>query len=324
MKLSFLIAAYNVEAFIEKCVLSCYDEALANNYEIIIVNDGSTDATLEKLNALSKSISNLKIINKANAGLGAARNTGLEHAQGDYVWMIDGDDFLEKNIVSEFLEKFSNSISDVYAFNFNITDVQGNVLSTKYPTKYIASILTGAEYYSSYFQNSYTWQYIFKRSIFKDNHLQFQERINMQDSEILPKIMYYANSVEYVDTTAYNYVQQDNSFTNTSNPAKRLQYFSSIVRVDQLLGQFSDSLTSEDNLIKTAIAKKRESLHGIVLNHLIFFKYDSKTFNDVIQLLKKENFYPLKAKNLGLKMNLVKNMLNINPVMAKALLNIVR
>lgn len=321
MILSILIAAYNVEKYIEKCILSCYDEQYAAQYEIIVVNDGSTDATNQKIKEIQQIIPNLSVIHKNNEGLGAARNTGIENANGEYLWMVDGDDFLSPNILNIFFNNLYDLNKDVYAFNYHIVNEKGEILSIKYPSNFIDKELTGSQYYSLYFHNSYTWQYIFKKDIFAKSNLRFQERINMQDSEILPKIMFNTEFVLYVDQVAYNYVQQATSFTNSTNSTKRLQYFKSIIEVDQLLKEFGDSITIPENLIKSAINKKRKSLHCIVLNHLIFYQYDNSTFKEIITLLEINDFYPLKADEINVKMRALKLGFNINPVLFRKLID---
>ncbi len=123
MKLSILIAAYNVEKFIKKCILSCASQNLeVTTYEIIVVNDGSTDGTLNLLENLKKEITNLVVINQNNSGLGAARNTALKHAKGEYVWFIDGDDYIAKNSLTEILSAIALNKLEVLVLNYEVVN----------------------------------------------------------------------------------------------------------------------------------------------------------------------------------------------------------
>ncbi len=322
MILSILIAAYNVEQFIEKCVLSCYNEKLSSLYEIIVVNDGSTDNTETIVETLKQKVPNLKLVSQRNSGLGAARNTGLDHAEGKYVWMIDGDDFLTENAVETVLSELSSGL-DVYAYNFNITDENGVVLSQKYNAGFPEEVMTGSEYYAQNFDSSYTAQFIFRRELFTVNNIRFIDRINMQDSEILPRLLYYTKKMKYNDSPVYNYVQHAGSFTNTTDSSKRLRYFESIITVDHSLQQFAESIGSDDQLLCDTIALKRASLHQIVFNHLVFFSYSPPIFHQVIKLLQENGFYPLKAKQSG-KFALVRTCLNMLPYSTKKLIELVR
>jgi glycosyltransferase involved in cell wall biosynthesis len=121
VKLSIIIAAYNVEKFIEKCIYSCvhqnFDKSL---YEIVVVNDGSKDNTTKILNKLETKIENLHTIYQENSGLGASRNIGLKNALGDYVWFIDGDDYIENNCLEAMLKLLTEEQSDVLVLNYTV------------------------------------------------------------------------------------------------------------------------------------------------------------------------------------------------------------
>lgn len=317
-QLSILIAAYNVETFIEKCVLSCYDDSLSDLYEIIVVNDGSTDSTANVLDKLKNSVKNLHVIYQENSGLGTARNTGIKNAIGEYLWMIDGDDYTSNNAVKIILDKISSK-EDIYAFNFNII-TENNKVIKKYKLNFIKEKQTASEYYLNHYEDSYTFQYIFKKNLFIDNDIFFQNKINMQDSEILPKLIYRANNLIYTDECIYNYVQHKNSYTNTSNADKRLNYFKSIIAVEKSLQSFGEFIREKDSILFEGIQKKRNSLHKIVFNHLIFFSYSKAGLIKIINYLKENKFYPLKHNAKG-KLLWIKYGLNNFPVFTKRVID---
>ena len=248
MKLSIIIAAYNVEKYIEKCVKSCYDENLQDNYEIIVVNDGSLDGTVKILESLIREVKNLKIISKENEGLGAARNTGIANANGTYIWMIDGDDFLTDEFIPILIQHIKEEVIDVFKLNYNITSENGEILSVKYSNEQ-KTWHTGSIYYEEHSSDSYTWQHVFKKSLFDENQLKFKDRINMQDSEIMPKIMYFTEKVKYLGLVGYNYRQQQTSFTNSQNPEKRLKYFESIISGKRALENFSIDVQTKESVL---------------------------------------------------------------------------
>lgn len=92
MRFSIIIPAYNVEDYLLDCVDSVIKQSF-RDYEIILVNDGSTDSTLEICQELSKKNKSINLITKKNGGLSSARNAGIEIAKGDYLLFLDGDDF---------------------------------------------------------------------------------------------------------------------------------------------------------------------------------------------------------------------------------------
>ncbi|MDP9956827.1 glycosyltransferase involved in cell wall biosynthesis [Epilithonimonas hungarica] len=276
---------------------------------------------MEKIRNIQTSVKNLNVIRQTNQGLGASRNIGLKSARGEYVWMIDGDDFLEPNIINIIVENIKKN-NDIYCLNFNVTNENGNVLYKAYPDNYIKKTLDGPEYYSINYEKNYTWQYIFKKQLFIENDIWFKERINMQDSEILPKILYHTKTVRYLDVLGYNYVQYHNSFTNTQNPDKRYNYFKSIIEVRDSLGKFADSIKDSEDLYNT-IQKKIESLNDVIFRHLVFYKYKKKDFRKNIGLLKNAGLYPLKS-NVNGKMKFIKCAINNLPTITNIFLNLAK
>ena len=95
IKLSIIVPVYNVEKYLERCINSLINQDLCRNeYEIIIVNDGSTDYSGDIAKAIQSKVENIHLYEQVNGGLSAARNTGLKYACGKYVIFVDSDDYL--------------------------------------------------------------------------------------------------------------------------------------------------------------------------------------------------------------------------------------
>jgi len=98
MILSIIVPVYNVEQYVEKCLLSCIRQDIAmDEYEIIVVNDGSLDRSYEIVLDYAIRYDNIWVINQVNQGLSSARNVGFQKAKGEYVWFVDSDDWIEEN-----------------------------------------------------------------------------------------------------------------------------------------------------------------------------------------------------------------------------------
>lgn len=297
MTLSFIIAAYNCGKFLEKCIISCLSQDIQKEeIEIIVINDGSTDETNSILERLLKNIDNLIIINQPNKGLGAARNAGLAIAKGEYIWFIDADDYIDKNCLAKLLKIIVSNDLDILALNYFIENEAYSF--TGYGYKYedspiVSAITTGSEYYQNNYLKNYSWQYIFKRTLFTENNLFFKERINMQDSEIMPKILFHTKRIAYLPDPIYHYVQRDDSFTNSQDGEKRYNYFKSIIEVDHSLSDFADKIKKEDSILYETLLKKTDLLHMVIFNHLIYFRYGKKWLRKILILLKENGYYPL-------------------------------
>ena len=121
MKLSIIIPTYNIEKYIKECIYSCYNQqgVSTDDYEIIVVNDGSTDRSLNVVEEAQHEIPNLRIVSRPNGGLSAARNTGLDCAKGEFVWFVDGDDCIETNALSILFKAFQQHDCDAYIINYS-------------------------------------------------------------------------------------------------------------------------------------------------------------------------------------------------------------
>ena len=105
MFLSFIIPVYNTEEYVGICIKSLLEQDISKDeYEIICVNDGSSDGSLEVLEQFSRKNTNVIVINQKNSGVCASRNKGLDAARGEYIWFIDSDDFIQKNILGTLMK----------------------------------------------------------------------------------------------------------------------------------------------------------------------------------------------------------------------------
>jgi len=128
MFLSFIVPVYNAEAYIEECLQSLLDQDLPKeDYEIICVNDGSRDGSLAVLQKFARESPNIVVIDKENGGAATARNAGLAAAGGEYIWFVDSDDFIRKNILGRLYTAsgsgdYDRLIIGCYFFEDRLTD----------------------------------------------------------------------------------------------------------------------------------------------------------------------------------------------------------
>lgn len=212
MKLSVIVPCYNTAKYVPKCLDSIIENKI-DDMEIIVVNDGSTDNTLDILKEYKKKYSKLiKVIDQVNSGLSMARNAGLKVASGEYISFIDSDDYIEKNMYKELLKKAND--------NFDIVICSVNMV---YPT-YIKEIdsglnedITDKEKIKSVMNKWFTvvWNKIYKRELLKD--LYFKKGVWFEDVEFLYRLLPRIKSIGVINGYYYNYIQRPNSITYTYN-----------------------------------------------------------------------------------------------------------
>lgn len=175
MKLSIIIPVYNLAQYIEKCLNSILNQPF-KDYEIICVNDGSTDNSLEILNRFKDKIT---IIDKENEGSGVARNVGIDRAQGEYIFFIDGDDWLEDNVLEKIVNKADELNTDILVFGglsyYGDKGKNGGYSKNKLPKKYFNRVFSAEDIKKDIFKFPSTpWSKLYRREFLLKNNIRFQ------------------------------------------------------------------------------------------------------------------------------------------------------
>lgn len=216
--LSIIIPMYKVEAFIERCLNSCVHQDLQiNEYEIICVNDGSPDRSAEIARSIAEQHKNIKVVDRENGGLSAARNTGLRNAQGKYVFFVDSDDWIKENCLSEIYRRCENQNLDMLRIcAANMIDdkpIRRFSYANEDTVKEGRSLLREGIQFCAPFS-------IYRRGFLKDNNLWFYEGIYHEDNEFTPRAFYKAERVGAYNELLYFVYQNPNSITRSFNPKK--------------------------------------------------------------------------------------------------------
>lgn len=204
MKISIIIPVYNVEQYINDCLKSilCNNNS---NYEVVIINDGSPDNSIEIAKKYKEIYyDKIKIINQENQGLSITRNRGINEASGEYIWFVDSDDTLKENAIEEILklvEKY-NSI-DVISMPLNHFYENG-VEHADFSQNNI-NIITNYEYINKHYPFGASQRFILKKDFLLKNNIYFTPRILHEDGEFGLKILYYTNQICILNKSYYNY-----------------------------------------------------------------------------------------------------------------------
>lgn len=232
MIVSIVIPVYNVEKYIEKCLLSCANQNISKrDYELIVVNDGSPDNSLEICERLLPAIENMTIISQENKGLSGARNTGLKHAKGDYVWFVDSDDWLENNCLGDITSIIKEQNSDIFWLGHDV--VTDEKVIDSFVPKAIDSPISGEDFFVNHLDDLfYIWKFIYKREFLLNNNLTFYEGILYEDLEFTPRALNVAKSCFTLPAIYYHYLMRDGSIINnfkTRNLENRFFIFDRLI-----------------------------------------------------------------------------------------------
>ncbi len=217
MILSIIIPVFNVEKYVATCIESCYEQDLSiDEYELVVVNDGSTDGSLNVINNLSKMHTNLTVITKENGGLSSARNIGMERAKGEYYMFLDSDDWIEKKCLHNITEHLRTEKPDAMAICaadvIDDKDIRRQGYKDTRP-------IVGRDLFRNGVQVCAPFA-IWNANFLKRNKLYFFEGIYHEDEEFTPRAFYLANKVTFTNDIIYKIRQNPTSITRTSNPKK--------------------------------------------------------------------------------------------------------
>ena len=211
MKFSIVVPVYNVEAYLDNCLASLQAQDFAD-FEVICVNDGSTDRSREILSEWAGKMPQIRVIDRENGGLSAARNTGLQAAIGDYVVFVDSDDWVEPTMLKRLAEE--NNDEDMICFACRRTD--HNTYDTLVPEQ-----SEGWNYYNHHALEHRevpfvcVWQRCYRREFLLKNGLHFREGILHEDNEFTPRACMKAESIKVIPDVLYNYRIRSGSIMTT-------------------------------------------------------------------------------------------------------------
>lgn len=205
-KISVIIPVYNIERYIERCIKSVIEQTY-HNLEIILVDDGSTDASGEICDRYEKYDHRIRVIHKENGGLSDARNAGLEIATGDYIGYVDGDDWIDLNMYEEMLQAMEDCDAELAICRYK-SIYSGEIVDTSSHTIVPMSVDEVLDVHINehpqYVIHNSVWSRLFKRQIVRD--LWFPVGHNSEDIVYSTKALLRCTQVVYLDTAYYNYV----------------------------------------------------------------------------------------------------------------------
>lgn len=212
IKVSVIVPVYNSEKYLYKCLDSLVNQSL-KEIEIILINDCSTDGSLEILKEYKEKYSDkIILINlKENKKPGGARNEGMKIAKGEYVGFVDSDDYVEIEMYEELYKIAKIEDYDMVDCGFDNKSMKKKVLSTTENTWGELDIEKRGHLIA---YPGFLWSKIFKRNIFIDNDIKFREKVTFEDVDFLPVVMVYLKKVYASNLVLYYYTNNPKSITS--------------------------------------------------------------------------------------------------------------
>ena len=294
-KFSIIIPVYNVEKYIKKCLDSVINQTY-EDYEVIIVNDGTKDNSMDIVKEYP-----VKIVNQKNQGLSVARNNGAKQAKGDYLIFLDSDDSWNKNLLKS-IEKSLKNNPDVVRFQIQETYEDGSKKEYKETPFNNKTGEEAFELIGKYHFVENAWCYAIKREYYLKEKFEFKKGAIHEDFGLIPLVVIKAQVVNSIDYIGYNYLQREGSIMNDKNYEKTLKKSRDMYEHYQYLIKEIDKTEINSKVFKSFIA-----------NSLIIkiCELNQKEYKEYKKLLKKEKVYnnlltntiPRKIKKVLLKIS---------------------
>ena len=293
IKISIIVPAYNAEKHIERCIESLIAQDLSpEEYEVIVINDGSTDQTPNLLNAICQKHSFIHSYTTSNSGLSATRNRGVKKAIGEYILFVDADDSICPNCLHTIYEEMHSNQLDMMLMNYQQIFPNSDLTTFGSGNYHIErnnkEIVSGKDFVIRKNYPPMIWLYAYNHDFFKNNSLSFLS-IGHEDEEFTPKAIYQAQRIKYYPLTFYNYFQNSESFMNSYKESN-----------------FYDMITAMHSLNQFKLAHQEDSnITAYFDNHianrlLMIFKRSIRDGyaiqNRMIDEMKKGGLYPLRSK----------------------------
>lgn len=308
IKVSVIIPVYNAEKYLEECLNSLCSQT-EQNIEIICVDDGSADGSVEILNRFVKEDSRIRIIKGNHAGGGAARNTGLKEAKGEYVAFVDADDFVDADYIEKLYVRSVETNADIticsvrflYQATGAVREVDAGLRMENLPSKEVFSYKDMKKYIFNTFHN-WVWNKLFKRTFLEKHNIEFQEILRTNDLLFTCKSLMEAERISTISQSLITYrIDEEGNNCQNTNEVQLYGFYEAFKALkDYLVGKnvYEDVKQSFVNhALDGCIANL--NVAEFSENHKVLFERLNSQIFDELDILghNKEYFYKFNVDN---------------------------
>lgn len=218
---SYIVPVFNVEGYLDRCVESLLGQGIPENqFEIILINDGSTDSSLSICNRWKAKEKCIHVINQVNKGAGEARNAGLDYATGRWVCFVDPDDYLSKGAMVYLFSHFETDGYDAVLYSYKEEPDGIEVDCSILNEGHVLFDGNGMEYIERYGFEPYAVLFMIKKSYIDDHEIRFSNHSFGEDRLFVCKLLFSSPAIMMTSSIVYHYVRRLSSSTKSRTPEK--------------------------------------------------------------------------------------------------------
>ncbi len=318
MKLSIIVPVFNLERLLPKCIDSILAQTF-KDFELILVNDGSTDKSDEICDEYGNKDQRIIVIHKKNGGVSSARNAGLAVARGEYIGFVDSDDYVNKHMYETLCHTAIQNNADITVCSFlNVCEDQGQAIDKpdlNYKTQHFNNREAIRQMYiskSNYITYIVPWNKLYKRQLFND--IQYKVGNIYDDETIAHMLLYNSKNITYINSKLYYYVQRSGSQMNSPFHIKR---FDKIYALNERAKYFKQY--KETDLYEKALKHFMDMFFWYYYLAKDNLKSIDKELKTVKRTFDNSLLDLLKHKKIGWKQKLMCILFSVNPYLFELL-----
>ena len=285
--LSIIIPVYKVEKYVDKCINSILQQRQELlDYEVIVVNDGTPDRSMNIVHGLVEGNSHFKLIDEDNQGLSQARNNGLRNASGKYVWFVDSDDYIVSDAFEILAEILDKDEVQIYAFNLCVIDENTEKTETwwsvykRYQKSYYQKEMTGIQLQRKISMTPIQ-RFIYRHDFLRNYGLSFYPHIYHEDAEFSLRANFFADSIICYNISLYVYLKRDSGSITSHYNIKNIESIWTICHLQQ---EFLKTASQKqggkqminDDLFDLCVSLRSSRFRDVEGYHSFIHKYGKK------------------------------------------------
>lgn len=287
LRLSIIVPVYNVEKWLLRCLNSLYNQNISEDeFEVIVVNDGSPDNSLQIANDFARTHINVVVVSRENGGLAAARNTGIEAATGKYVWFVDSDDHVERNCIGTLVNHAENNDLDILCFGIWLEYPDGRLCEYKIKAESEDRVYKGSDFMANVDMPASACVALYRRDFIEQHQLRFYEGVLHEDQEFTPRAYCLARRISFINLPVYYYYQRGGGIMKSKRNEQRCR---DLLKVADSLYAFAIDTLPQDS----------ES-YNIIMSRVYFCVTQSLAYHTAeamdIEVYKTKQYYPFNTK----------------------------
>lgn len=308
--LSIIVPVFNVERYLAKCLDSLLSQDIdQDSYEIILIDDGSTDSGGEICDRYASKHENIRVFHQKNQGLSVARNEGINKAEGKYVLFVDSDDFLQERVLGVLVRKMEEFELEILRFQYRRVregDIPyHDIGNLKDPVSELI-VFDGHDFlFNRLGKECYACQFLINKGFLVQNGLFFRPGIIFEDTEWTPRVLEKAKRVSEIDVLVYNYLEREGSITKSRAEQVVHGQLKLISLLKEQMRFFEDKRWYEGMIAHTVVT---------IITQIGCNLFSLR--NVYLMKLRNEKVYPLSFYNASQSANRKIRMINMSPRLA--------